>query len=338
MHLACVSLRCDLKRRHPFARLPSGSKQCSDFSNFHFGCINQVTATCGEKPNDGKLSAFLLMMAAMLATDTLARAQLPAPPTDPSQRHVYLVKQDQSDCTNSHVANADSPLVAGHVWVTRSNDGHTGIKVAITAKPRTTYHFFLKCVRKLAEITTDDEGVANVSLSVPTSTTGDSFAFDMYPEGAPLGNKFQSAPRFFQISDSSPHPMTHPSEENTMLRTLASLVFTGAALNFLFIAQAQAQATRTWVSGAGDDANTVQPYRSMQDVRRGYLQDGRATAKSTASIRADSVPWTITKSITIDCREEFGSILYSGTNGINVALTVSLRTTLANGAPAQFEP
>lgn len=40
-----------------------------------------------------------------------------------------------------------------------------------------------------------------------------------------------------------------------MLRTLASLVFTGAALNFLFIAQAQAQATRTWVSGVGDDAN-----------------------------------------------------------------------------------
>jgi hypothetical protein len=141
----------------------------------------------------GKLSAFLLMMAAMLATDTLARAQLPAPPTDPSQRQVYLVKQDQSDCTNSDVANADSPLVAGNVWVTRSNDGNTGIKVAITAKPRTTYHFFLKCVRKLADITTDDEGVANVSLSVPTSTTGDSFAFDMYPEGAPLGNKFQSA-------------------------------------------------------------------------------------------------------------------------------------------------
>jgi len=64
----------------------------------------------------GKLSAFLLMMAAMLATDTLARAQLPAPPTDPSQRQVYLVKQDQSDCTNSDVANADSPLVAGNVW------------------------------------------------------------------------------------------------------------------------------------------------------------------------------------------------------------------------------
>jgi hypothetical protein len=146
----------------------------------------------------GNLGTLLLALAAIFTADLPARAQIPVAPVDPSQRQVYLVRQDQSDCTNSDVANTDSPLVAGNVWVKRLNDGNTGIKIAMTAKPNTTYHFFLKCVRKLAEITTDDEGVANVSMNVPTAATGDSFAFDMYPEGAPAGNKFQSAPVSFK--------------------------------------------------------------------------------------------------------------------------------------------
>ena len=45
--------------------------------------------------------------------------------------------------------------------MTRLHDGNTSVKVAMTAKPATTYQFFLKCVRKLIDITTDDEGVAN---------------------------------------------------------------------------------------------------------------------------------------------------------------------------------
>lgn len=122
-----------------------------------------------------------------------AFAQFPAPKSDPSQRQVYLVRQDQSDCDNSNVPNVDSPLVSGNVWVTRQSDGNTNIRVAITAKPRTTYHFHLKCVRRLTDIATDDEGVGFASISVPTSQFSAMFAFDMYPEGAPSGNKFQSA-------------------------------------------------------------------------------------------------------------------------------------------------
>lgn len=141
----------------------------------------------------GKPTAFLFAVSTILASDLPARAQIPIPPVDPSQRQVYLVRQDQSDCANSDVPNTDSPRVAGNIWVTRLSDGHTSIKVAITAKPKTTYHFFLKCVRQLTDIATDDEGVANVSMSVPTATTGDNFAFDMYPEGGPSGDKFQSA-------------------------------------------------------------------------------------------------------------------------------------------------
>jgi hypothetical protein len=122
-----------------------------------------------------------------------ALAQFPTPKADPNQRQVYLVRQDQSDCDNTNVPNVDSPLVSGNVWVTRQSDGNTNIRVAINAKPRTTYHFHLKCVRRLTEITTDDEGVGNASISVPTSQLDATFAFDMYPEGAPSGNKFQSA-------------------------------------------------------------------------------------------------------------------------------------------------
>lgn len=135
--------------------------------------------------------------AAALAVELGALAQ-PSPPPDPNQRQVYLVRKDFSDCTNTDVPNVDSPLVAGNVWVTRQSDGNTNFKVAMTATPKTTYHFFLKCVRLLTDITTDDDGVANVSFVVPSNQVPAVFAFDMYPDGAPAGNKFQSAQVKFQ--------------------------------------------------------------------------------------------------------------------------------------------
>ena len=130
---------------------------------------------------------------AVLSSDVTAVAQLAPAPSDPNQRQVYLVRKDQSDCTNSDVPNVDSPLVVGNVWVTRLHDGNTSVKVALTAKPATTYRFFLKCVRPLADITTDDEGAAIASFAFPTSLVGAVYAFDMFPEGAPPDNKFQSA-------------------------------------------------------------------------------------------------------------------------------------------------
>jgi hypothetical protein len=99
-------------------------------------------------------------VAAALLASLPALAQLPPKPVDPNEREVYLVRRDKSDCTNSDVPNVDSPLVAGNVWVTRLRDGNTNVRVAMTAKPSTTYHFFLKCVRQLADIKTDEEGVA----------------------------------------------------------------------------------------------------------------------------------------------------------------------------------
>ena len=124
--------------------------------------------------------ALWVVVIAAIASNLSALAQIPtARPTDPNQRQVYLVRQDQSDCTNSNVPNVDSPLVGGNIWVTRLHDGNTSVKVAMTAKPNTTYHFFLKCVRQLADITTDDEGVANVSFVFPTNLVGGAYGFDM---------------------------------------------------------------------------------------------------------------------------------------------------------------
>ena len=85
------------------------------------------------------------------------------------------------------------PSVGGLAMVSRGNDGNTTVKVAMTASADTTYHFYLKCVRQLGDIKTDDEGIGSAAFTFPTNATGSTCAFDMYPEGAPSGNKFQSA-------------------------------------------------------------------------------------------------------------------------------------------------
>ena len=130
---------------------------------------------------------FLTAAATRLVTQFAARAQ------SANQRQVYLVRLDQSDCTNSNVPNKDSPSVDGIVFVARDSDGNTTVKIAMTASSKTTYYLYLKCVRLLGDITTDDEGVGTASFIFPTNSTGATYAFDMYPEGAPPGNKFQSA-------------------------------------------------------------------------------------------------------------------------------------------------
>jgi hypothetical protein len=66
------------------------------------------------------------------------------------------------------------------------------VQVAMTVSPNTSYHFFLKCVRLLGDIKTDEDGIGMAAFDFQASEVGANFAFDMYPEGAPAGNKFQS--------------------------------------------------------------------------------------------------------------------------------------------------
>jgi hypothetical protein len=127
-------------------------------------------------------------VAAIVSTSAVSK---PPPPLGPTAE-VSLVRQDQSDCTNSTV-NANNPaLIGGTVYLVRQTDGMTSVKVGITAAPNTKYNFYLKCVAQLGVITTTDEGTGEGIFQFQTGAAGQVYGFDMYPDGAPSGNKYQS--------------------------------------------------------------------------------------------------------------------------------------------------
>ncbi len=105
---------------------------------------------------------------------------------------VSMVQQDFSDCTNANVQDNHGGAPGGTVWIVRNRDGSTSLKIAISATPLTSYNFYLKCVRQLGTINTDEDGSGEAIFTVPAGGVGQVFAFDMYPNGAPAGNKFQS--------------------------------------------------------------------------------------------------------------------------------------------------
>ena len=81
---------------------------------------------------------------------------------------------------------------------------------------------------------------------------------------------------------------------------------------------AQAQASRTWVSGVGDDANPCSrtaPCKTFAGAISKTAINGEINCLDPGGFGAV----TITKSITIDCHEVFASILNAGVNGINIA-------------------
>lgn len=143
--------------------------------------------------------ACLLAVAAVTAVSVSALAQSPwAKPTGPNERMVSLIAQDFSDCTNTTVSDDPNRTRGGEITVRRRPDGTTHVQVAVTVTSNATYHFYLKCVRQLGDVRTDSEGIGLASFDFQTSSVGATFAFDMYPEGAPAGNKFQSLTVSFQ--------------------------------------------------------------------------------------------------------------------------------------------
>src|SRR5215468_4859147 len=92
-------------------------------------------------------------------------------------------------------------------------------------------------------------------------------------------------------------------------------------------APANAQATRTWVSGVGDDANPCSrtaPCKTFAGAISKTAPSGEINCLDPGGFGAV----TITKSITIDCTGTFGSALVSGTNGIIVNALATDRVTL----------
>ncbi|MGB8510938.1 MAG: right-handed parallel beta-helix repeat-containing protein [Pyrinomonadaceae bacterium] len=115
------------------------------------------------------------------------------------------------------------------------------------------------------------------------------------------------------------------------LNALAFVVFT-----FAISSMAQAQATRTWVSGVGDDANPCSrtaPCKTFAGAISKTADGGEIDAIDPGGFGTI----TITKSITIDGAGTMASILAAGTNGVNFndatnTKTASLRNLSINGA------
>lgn len=112
----------------------------------------------------------------------------------------------------------------------------------------------------------------------------------------------------------------------------AVIILAGASL-------AQAQATRTWVSGVGDDVNPCSrtaPCKTFAGAISKTATNGEINCLDPAGYGAIN----ITKSITIDCEDTQGSILAAGVNGVIVNITsgadskkaVKLRGISINGA------
>src|SRR3954463_16659103 len=92
---------------------------------------------------------------------------------------------------------------------------------------------------------------------------------------------------------------------------------TALVLLFAFSSLAHAQATRTWVSGVGADANPCSltaPCKTFAGAISKTFINGEIDCLDPGGYGTV----TITKSITIDCTGTFGSILAAGTNGVNV--------------------
>src|SRR6201987_6097283 len=100
--------------------------------------------------------------------------------------------------------------------------------------------------------------------------------------------------------------------------TLASLAVLGAVLvPVLSSAPAQAQATRTWVSGVGDDVNPCSrtaPCKTFAGAISKTAASGEINCLDPGGFGAV----TITKSIIISCEGVEAGVLVAGTNGIAV--------------------
>src|SRR5213595_1395137 len=123
----------------------------------------------------------------------------------------------------------------------------------------------------------------------------------------------------------------------TPRRRLATLAPAFVLIALALPASAFAQASRTWVSGVGDDANPCSrtaPCKTFAGAISKTANGGEINCLDPGGFGAV----TITKSIAIKCRYTEGGVLVSGTNAIVISATVNDKVTLdgldINGAQA----
>src|SRR2546421_12780545 len=106
------------------------------------------------------------------------------------------------------------------------------------------------------------------------------------------------------------------------------MVFFGALpVPLVLGTSAQAQASRTWVSGVGDDANPCSrtaPCKTFPGAISKTAPGGEINCLDPGGFGAV----TITKSITIKCQYTEGGVLVSGTNAIVVNAGAGDKVTL----------
>lgn len=111
--------------------------------------------------------------------------------------------------------------------------------------------------------------------------------------------------------------MQYLSKKLRIFRVAPLLTVVGCLVALLYAAPAHAQASRTWVSGVGDDANPCSrtaPCKTFAGAISKTAAGGEINCLDSAGYGAV----TITKGISIVCNGVVGSVLVPGTNGIVV--------------------
>jgi hypothetical protein len=113
----------------------------------------------------------------------------------------------------------------------------------------------------------------------------------------------------------------------TLRRRLVLLVPTALLLALVVPSAAFGQATRTWVSGVGDDANPCSrtaPCKTFAGAISKTANGGEINCLDPGGFGGV----TITKSLTIKCQYTEGGVLVSGTNAIVINATATDKITL----------
>jgi hypothetical protein len=110
-----------------------------------------------------------------------------------------------------------------------------------------------------------------------------------------------------------------------MRRIALFTLLAGFLAPVLMSAPAYAQVTRTWVSGVGDDNNTVNGCSRSAPCKTfaGAISVTDTNGEIDCIDPGGFGTLTITKSITIDCSGTFGGIIVAGANGITINLTAT---------------
>ncbi|HEV7407064.1 MAG TPA: right-handed parallel beta-helix repeat-containing protein [Bradyrhizobium sp.] len=115
------------------------------------------------------------------------------------------------------------------------------------------------------------------------------------------------------------------------MRRIALLAIAAGFLTpLLASAPASAQATRTWVSGVGDDVNPCSRTAPCKTFA-GAISKTATAGEINCLDPGGMGTVTITKSMTINCHEIFGSILASGVPGVTINATAAGSRVILRG-------